>query len=468
MPSLRFVAFVLLFFMRAATARPQSSLPIGTRFVMSHFKADGGGGDERLYISHSLDGQNWTALNNGQPVWQPPNWSGFNNVVRDPAITFANGFYWVAYTSGNYGNHASFGLVKSADLLTWTFVMEVPAGVAGATKQLTWNPVFFEEGDGSIHVFISISPSQAVPYSPIPGMRIHEMHPLDPEWTQWSVPVPVALPSTNQNEFWVWKEGDVYHGLYIDLKQQGSPMVHVISRDLVREWGNAQVLGFHNQEGPMVLPIPEGGYRLYAEGGNSALAAGYRTCDFTSAFASPTTQVPVNATVPMRNGKITAARRTLSFSQWQTQQLGAVPAERRGPLADADDDGLANLLEHAMGADPRVPTLAGEQPEVFGRNLGGERYVGLRFAWLRTSSDVKAFAEVLRAPVPWSRAPSDVFVESIALLSNGTTRVTARTAQPVLFSGAVMLRVTATLQAAGTAAPLSVKPMRPAPPRGAR
>ena len=468
MSSLRLAALVLLGLLGARTAHPQSALPVGTRFVMSHFKADGGGGDERLYISHSPDGQNWTALNNGQPVWQPPNWSGFNNVVRDPTITFANGFYWVAYTSGNYGNHASFGLVKSADLLTWSFVMEVPAGVPGATNQLTWNPVFFEDGDGSIHVFISINPSQTAPYSPIPGMRIHEIHPLNAEWTQWSQPVPVALPSTNQNEFWVWKEGDIYHGLYIDLKQQGSPIVHVTSRELLNGWGNAQVLGFHNQEGPMVLPKPEGGYRLYAEGGNSALSAGYRTCDFTAAFASPTAQVPVNATVPMRNGKITTARRTLSFAQWQTQRLGSIPPERRGALADPDDDGLANLLEHATDADPLAPTLRSERPEVFGRNIGGERYVGLRFAWFRPSSDVTAFAEVLRAPALWSRAPSDVLVESLAMLSDGTTRVTVRTAQPVPSSGAVMLRVTAALQAAGTAAPTSAKPLRPAPPRAAR
>jgi len=436
---------------------------------MSHFKSDDGGGDERLYVSHSPDGQNWTALNNGQPVWQPPNWAGFNNVVRDPAITFANGFYWVAYTSGNYGNHDSFGLVKSTDLLNWSFVMDVPAGVPGASGQLTWNPVFFEEGDGSIHVFISINPSQTTLYSPIPGMRIHEMHPLNAEWTQWSVPVPVALPSTNQNEFWVWKEGDLYHGIYIDFKRQGSPMVHVTSPDLVNGWGSAQVLGFHNQEGPMVLPNPGGGYRLYTEGGNSALSPGYRTCDFTAALTNPTAQVAVSSTVPMRNGKITAARGTLSFAQWQTLRLGNAPAERRGPLADIDDDGLANLLEHAMGADPLAPALATERPELFARMIGGERFAGLRFKRLRASTDVAAFAEVLRPPALWSRATADLLVESLALMSDGTTRVTARTAQPVTSSEAVMLRVTATLQAsAGTAAPRSSKPIRPAPPRGAR
>ena len=49
-------------------------VPAGSRFVMSHFKSNNLGGDERLYISVSPDALNWTALNNGNPVWQPVGW----------------------------------------------------------------------------------------------------------------------------------------------------------------------------------------------------------------------------------------------------------------------------------------------------------------------------------------------------------------------------------------------------------
>jgi hypothetical protein len=426
-------------------ARSQT-LPIGTRFVMSHFKANESGGDERLYLSHSTDGLIWTALNNGLPVWQPPGWQPFNNVVRDPTITFAHGFYWVAYTSGNYGSHDSFALVKSANLLDWTFVADVPARVPSATNQLTWNPVFFEEGDGSIHLFISISPRQLTPYNPIPEMRIHEMHPLNPEFTQWSAPVPVELPSTNNNEFWVWKEGDLYHGIYNDFTRPGTPIVHVTSRNLVTGWANPQVLGFHGQEGPMILPKPDGGYRLYAEGGNSALSPGYRTCDFDPAFSASTAQAPVTASVPMRNGKITAARQTLSFAQWETLRLAALPAERRGPLADADDDGLPNLVEHATDADPTAFTPLEARPQLFARIVNDQIHAGLRFTVFRPSSDATAFAETSRLPGIWSDAPADVLIESLTLLSDGTTRVSARTTEPVAVSGAILMRVAGELQ----------------------
>jgi hypothetical protein len=75
---------------------------------MSHFGGNDGGGIEKLYISVSPDGINWEALNGGNPVWEPAGWAPFQNVVRDPSIVYANGYYWVAYTSGNYGKGASF------------------------------------------------------------------------------------------------------------------------------------------------------------------------------------------------------------------------------------------------------------------------------------------------------------------------------------------------------------------------
>ncbi|HET6408144.1 MAG TPA: hypothetical protein VFG14_09710, partial [Chthoniobacteraceae bacterium] len=165
------------------------TLPAEARFVMSHFKANAGGGDERLFVSWSPDGLNWTCLNNGLPVWQPPGWEGFWNVVRDPSIIFANGYYWVAYTAGNYGKGAKFGLVKSTDLVNWEFVASVDVTLPGATDQLTWNPVFFEDGDGSIHATIAISPVGGSQYNCVPYMRVHEIHPVSPDWSTWSTPV---------------------------------------------------------------------------------------------------------------------------------------------------------------------------------------------------------------------------------------------------------------------------------------
>ena len=427
---------ILLFVFQPASGQ---TLPPEARLVMSHFKADLSGGDERLFISWSPDGLNWTCLNGGQPVWQPPGWAPFANVVRDPAIIYANGFYWVAFTSGTYGKGNHFGLVKSADLLNWTFVVSVDATLPGATDQLTWNPVFFEDGDGSIHATIAISPTGGSQLNPVPNMRVHEIHPINADWTQWSVPTPLELPDPNTNEGWIWKEGDTYHIQYVSFSRNGQ-LIHATSKNLVTGWLFHKVLGFPSQEGGMMLPIPEGGYRLYLEKGNGA-AEGYFTCDFDQQFSIPTPQVQVNASVPMRNGKMCAARGTTSYAQWQSTYLATAPAGRRGPLEDADDDGFANVIEHSMGTDPLTNTVIGTP---YLRTVGGELYPGVTYESSRAATDVTSGVELKIGDGPWINDPSETLVESVTLLSNGSMRSQRRATQP-LVADPVLFRYSASL-----------------------
>ncbi len=417
-----------------------AQLPPSARFVMSHFKWNPTGGDERLYISWSMDGLSWTAINDGNPVWQPPGWSPFWNVVRDPAIVFAGGAYWVCYTQGNYGRGSKFGLIRSTDLLNWTQVGPIDVPLPGATDPLTWSPSFFVDGDGSVHVFVSINPVGGAAYDPIPTMRIHETHPLDPGWTQWSVPVPLALPETNTNEFFCWKEGAVYHAVYIDFARGGA-LIHSISTELLSGWVLDRVLGYNSQEGPFVLPKPGGGYRVYLEPGNVAgtVPTHYRWSDFSAAFTSATAQALVSATVPMRNGKPCGARETLSFVAWQADQLASAPIEERGALADADADGLKNLVEHGLGMDPMAFTVPLRRPQPFLRTLSGGSHAGIWFDWLPASADAIVRPEVGLSDGSWSAAASDVAVESQTLLSDGTVRTFARTTLPI--GTTAMLRV---------------------------
>lgn len=417
------------------------ALPPDARFVMSHFKANGGGGDERLFISWSPDGLNWTCLNGGNPVWQPPGWQPFANVVRDPSIIYANGYYWVAYTSGNYGKGNHFGLVKSTDLLNWTFVASVDVTLPESTDQLTWNPVFFQDGDGSIHATIAISPVGGSQYNCVPYMRVHETHPVNADWTQWSTPVPLDIPDSNTNEGWIWKEGDTYHIQYVSFVRFGN-IIHATSKNLVSGWVLDKALGYGSQEGGMMLPKPGGGYRLYLEGGNNT-EEGYKTCDFDETLSNPTPQVPINATVPMRNGKMCAVRNATTFSQWQAGQLAALPLDRRGPLADADDDGLANLIEHSMGSDPLSHTASQLRPRLYTRSTGTGFYPGVVFETLPSSADVSFASEIKIGAGPWM---SDGMTESVALLSNGTVRHHVRSAQP-MGSEPVLFRYSASLPA---------------------
>lgn len=384
-----------------------AALPPHTRFVMSHFRANDGGGDERLYISHSQDGLAWSALNGGNPVWEPPGAWPFDNVVRDPTILFEGGFYWVAFTSGNYGRHPSFGLVKSADLLNWTFVGEIGTGFGG--DPLTWNPVFFRDADGSIHVFISIAATHSG-YTPI-GMQIYEMHPLNTDFTLWSAPVRVPLPSGHCNEFWVWKEGAIYHAIYVDFPNNRQ-QTHVTSSQLLTGWGSPQVLGFATYEGAMILKNPAGGYRFFAEPGNIPGALGYGFHDLDANLSNPTPFQPLAMQVPMRNGKMTTAPATTRYGDWQARHLGTRPPAEQLPTADPDGDGRANLLECAQSFDPLTPDAArGPSPVMNGALIFTHRRLpslsGISFQLLTADSALQWSAPVLTP-------------RSITLLSDGT------------------------------------------------
>lgn len=355
----RFVGILLLALLAAAgitSAIAQSPvLPVGTRFIMSHFKIEGTNQTEKLYISTSPNGTAWTPLNNGNPVWEPPNAAPFHNVVRDPSIVFANGFYWVAYTAGNYGYRPSFGLIKSVDLLNWTFVTDVSTHLPTAYDPFTWGPFFFKDTDGSVHIFVSIGEKT----DPNTGqaifrLRTYEVHPLNADFTQWSAPVLVQAPSDFINEFWVWREGDTYHAVYVDFRQNGRN-VHVTSSNLITGWNTPQVLGLDGLEGAFVLKKPTGGYRVYVEG---VPAYGYRYYDYSDAFTSPVGPTYVSSPITMRNGKVITAAATTTYADWKQLELPGLAENERAPLADADADGLKNIVECATGLPPAASTAS--------------------------------------------------------------------------------------------------------------
>ena len=237
----------------------------------------------------------------------------------------------------------------------------------------------------------------------------------------------------------MWKEGTTYHAAYADFNRGGA-VVHATSENLVTGWVRDKVLGFNSQEGNIVLPIPGGGYRLYLEVGNGAdgTPSTYRTCDFSQDFSTATPQVSVVSDVPMRNGKICAARGTQTFTTWQAR-LASVPPAQRSALADADQDGLSNLAEYSLGTDPLSPSAQIYRPQPYVRTILSQTYSGIRYPWLRQAGDLSMVAELLLPSGAWSAAQADITVESLTLLSDGTTRVEARSTQPLNAGNATTL-----------------------------
>ncbi|HWB59251.1 MAG TPA: hypothetical protein VG733_07155, partial [Chthoniobacteraceae bacterium] len=178
------------------------------------------------------------------------------------------------------------------------------------------------DSNGSVHVFVNINPIGATQITPYPAMRPYELHPTAADWSQWSAPSLVTLPSAVTNEFYVWKTGQVYNAIYVDFNN-GAAQTYATSNNLFTGWANVRVLGYNSQEGGMIIPQPDGSNRLYLEPGNGVSPGGYAWAESYDQLATFTAQQPVTATVPMRNGKMT--------SNFPLSQL--VPALRAWKLA---------------------------------------------------------------------------------------------------------------------------------------
>ena len=415
---------VILFAVLPASAQ---SIPANARYVMSHFRTlPSGQNDERLFISTSPDALTWTSLTGDAAAWQPPGWAEFFNVVRDPAIIYDNGWYWVAFTSGNYGLHKAFGLVKSQDLINWTYLGNIQIPVAGATAStLTWNPCWFRDGDGTVHLFISIA-LQSVSYGPNPHMRTYVTEPTNADWTTWSTPVPIALPGTNTNEFYCWKEGDIYHGIYVDFQSAGS-WKHTTSTNLLTGWTAAQHLGFGSKEGGMMLKKPGGGYRFYIEYGNGSQTIGFRWSDCTDALTAFTAETSVTADLAMRNGKMILLPGATTFTSWATEHTPAAP----GLLDDPDLDGTPNILEALLAQSPTAFQLAPQPITTSGQ-------LALKYKRTNRFSGLALIAESATTLPSWT----PIAPISATLMTDGTELIETRL--PAGSSGFLRLRATQT------------------------
>jgi len=85
-----------------------------------------------------------------------------------------------------------------------------------------------------------------------------------------------------------------------------------------------------------------------------------------------------------------------TFSDWQIDSgLQALDEEDRAPTADPDGDGIANLLEYALGGDPLVPNSAA-MPQIATDDLT------LKITFLRLRSDIDYLVLASNNLVSWS------------------------------------------------------------------
>jgi hypothetical protein len=125
-----------------------------------------------------------------------------------------------------------------------------------------------------------------------------------------------------------------------------------------------------------------------------------------------------------------------TLASWQSQYFTAteIAAGKADPAADADGDGLSNLLEYALGSDPRHATAA-PIPSIV-PDAGGQPRLTLTFTRPRALPGVTLGAEVSGDLKSWSNVPT------LEITSTATAdTVTARDPVPATGAGQRFMRL---------------------------
>jgi hypothetical protein len=120
------------------------------------------------------------------------------------------------------------------------------------------------------------------------------------------------------------------------------------------------------------------------------------------------------------------------FASWQASAFTPVELANpsvSGPGADAEADGLVNVLEYALALSPKIPDasralLAGVQ------DIGGTRYLTLTFRRRPTASDLTYIPQT-NGPLPGTWTANAVQVGSPVPNADGSETVTFRDSVPL-------------------------------------
>lgn len=100
-------------------------------------------GENGVYLSWSADGRTFLPVNNGSPIFTPPQWPG-ESLTRDPSIAYHDGLFHMVWTSDWSGN--IFGHASSPDLVNWSAPQQIqPFPSATEQPNNVWAPeIFFD------------------------------------------------------------------------------------------------------------------------------------------------------------------------------------------------------------------------------------------------------------------------------------------------------------------------------------
>ena len=241
-----------------------------------------------LYLSFSRDGINYQEVGGRKSLYTPPYRGG------DYSIIHKNGYFWMVYTNimpAEFSN--SFGLAKSANLVDWTFVADVPT-TALANVNLTYAPEFFVDDDGTVSVFLGMTTTAS------PNFKTYRMVPSE-DFSTWSAPVDTAISDLGSNyDPTVVRNGSTYYMVYKNnstgtLKLATSSNVAGPYTTLSQLWDATAAY-----EGPCIQKVGENRWIMIMEHVNVA-----RRYSTSTDLVTWTTPVPVNSPILLKHGSIT-------------------------------------------------------------------------------------------------------------------------------------------------------------------
>lgn len=215
-----------------------------TAYIYTTFKGDAPA-DQELWIYTST---NATSFN----VLADTNYQGPSGALRDPSIIKYDGAYYIAYTVQSWTTQSThFNIARSTDLVSWSHVTSVQAGVSGTAY--TWAPEFYVE-DGTVRVIVSL------------GTSSHQFTPYvftaqNDGLTSWSAPTQLGIPGNHIDTFIV-KRGSTYHAF---VKNETSKWIERWTSSNFTSWTNQGDQWQQYHEGPSIVQLEDGSYRAYID-----------------------------------------------------------------------------------------------------------------------------------------------------------------------------------------------------------
>jgi hypothetical protein len=221
-----------------------------TALIYATFKGDAAA-DEELWIYESTDG------GASYSVLYDTNFRGSTGVLRDPSIIKRGSTYFIAYTVQSWTtNSAYFAVARSTDLMNWTDVATVPSGIS--STQFTWAPEFYVDGD-TVNIITNVSQTTCSSC-----FQPYVYTAQNSDLTSWSGPVAMSGLGANHIDTYVVKSGSTWHAF---VKNETSKFIEhwTTTSSLTSGWTNRGNLWTSGYEGPSLVRLDDGSYRIYVD-----------------------------------------------------------------------------------------------------------------------------------------------------------------------------------------------------------